>query len=141
MRTTNSFITFIGLSYCILGLLRAFGVTKIEFKFLFSLSLAGFWFILFDFIILLLERKTNDDQPKPQKLIHILKNVTLLLCALSIVVIPFIPVKWNNYFLKQLNDGLVFCGLGLVIVLIGLKSVFELKKFEIDQKGKKDSPK
>ncbi|MET3211114.1 UNVERIFIED_CONTAM: hypothetical protein ABIC26_004078 [Paenibacillus sp. PvR008] len=48
MKTTNSLIKFLGGAYILLGIIRVLN-TKIEFRFLFSFALAGFWFIVFDF--------------------------------------------------------------------------------------------
>ncbi|TKH45377.1 hypothetical protein C1I60_06675 [Paenibacillus terrae] len=134
MKTTNSLIKFLGGAYILLGIIRVLNYTKIEFRFLFSFALAGFWFIVFDFFVFLVNDKFKMKSPRMMKAIN---NLPLILWALSMVVIPFLPIKWNNYVLRQINDAIVFWGLGIVAILLGMKSDMELKNYK-DDKNKND---
>ncbi|QHT59881.1 hypothetical protein GXP70_07905 [Paenibacillus lycopersici] len=127
MKSTISIIIYLGIGYISLGLLKLMDVIKIEFKFIFSFSLAGFWFILYDLFLFILETNTSRNRYISFGL-RGGRQLSLFLAIFTIVVVPFSPMKWNNNLLKQVNDSLVFIGLGLVIILIGMKTHRELKQ-------------
>lgn len=116
MNYTNSFIKYLGIAFILVALLKLGGYIKIEFKHIFSLSLAGFWFVLFNLVSFYLG-KTN--KKSAISALEILRKGTLFLSAITIIVVPFTPIKWNTPILKVITDSLVYLSLGIVIFLIG----------------------
>ncbi|EMT50433.1 hypothetical protein I532_22120 [Brevibacillus borstelensis AK1] len=118
MNIYSLIIKFFGIAFLIIGFLKIGGFIKIEFKNIFSLSLAGFLFILFDFVSYLV---TKSNKRKLKNTLGYLRLVTLFLSIVTIIVVPFMPIKWNTPFLKVITDSLVYLSLGIVIYLMGSK--------------------
>jgi len=118
MNIYSLIIKFFGIAFLIIGFLKIGGFIKIEFKNIFSLSLAGFLFILFDFVSYLV---TKSNKIKLKNTLGYLRLVTLFLSIVTIIVVPFMPIKWNTPFLKVITDSLVYLSLGIVIYLMGSK--------------------
>ncbi|MFI8711771.1 MULTISPECIES: hypothetical protein [Brevibacillus] len=118
MNIFSLIIKFFGIGFIILGALKMVGLITIEFKNIFSLSLAGFFFVLFDFISHFVEKS---DKKALTNTLSYLRVATLFLSIMTIIVVPFFPIKWNTPFLKVITDSLVYLSLGIVIYLIGSK--------------------
>ncbi|MFC8685415.1 hypothetical protein [Brevibacillus porteri] len=119
MNIYSLIIRFFGIGFLIIGLLKIGGLITIEFKNIFSLSLAGFLFVLFDFISHFVEKSNNTTL---RSTLSYLRIATLFLSIITIIVVPFFPIKWNTPFLKVITDSLVYLSLGIVIYLIGSKN-------------------
>ncbi|MBH0329939.1 hypothetical protein ABH14_08990 [Brevibacillus brevis] len=118
MNIFSLIIKFFGIGFIILGALKMVGLITIEFKNIFSLSLAGFFFVLFDFISHFVKKS---DKKALTNTLSYLRVATLFLSIMTIIVVPFFPIKWNTPFLKVITDSLVYLSLGIVIYLIGSK--------------------
>lgn len=118
MNVYSLIIRFFGIAFLIIGFLKMAGLITIEFKNIFSLSLAGFLFVMFDFVSHFVE-KSNKKSLK--RILSYVRIGTLFLSVITIIVVPFIPIKWNTPYLKVITDSLVYLSLGIVIYLIGSK--------------------
>ncbi|NRS17331.1 hypothetical protein HP398_12905 [Brevibacillus sp. HB1.4B] len=118
MNIFSLIIKFFGVGFLILGFLKIGGLITIQFKNIFSLSLAGFLFVLFDLISHFVEKS---NKKAFRSALSYLRVATLFLSIMTIIVVPFFPIKWNTPFLKVITDSLVYLSLGIVIYLIGSK--------------------
>lgn len=127
MINTNTIIKFFGICFIFLGYWRITRFIELSTIFMFSFSLAGFLFILYDWSNFHIEN-AKKKKIKKCKMIFLIRcrDLCLLLCVFSMIALPHLPIHWSQETLVMLNDAIVLLGLGIVVFLIGLKSDKEL---------------
>lgn len=128
MQHTTAITKYIGIALVILALLHASDKVQLTPIYVFSLSVAGFLFILFDWANLLVERLIKEKKPKRKRAAYWLRAILLMGSSFSIIILPFVLKITDDKYLSRLSDNLVLLGLGIVIFLIGLKSEYEFDK-------------
>lgn len=118
---SNLIILGLGLGILTLGLLKLFNIISIDNAYMVSIAVTAFAFTFADFLDLF-------NEPKNKFLKRVLSSDTWnSFGILSFVIYPHIPMTDSN-IVDNLNVFLTLASLGLVLVLIGLKSHFSNKK-------------
>lgn len=96
---------------------------ELETRFILSFSLAGFLFIVSDFVNFKIERikKTKiltRTLKWKLKSLRYTSGSMLLLSAFSIVIFPHLPINWESEIIKRINDSIVLLRLGIAFFLL-----------------------
>ncbi|RED76145.1 hypothetical protein [Cohnella phaseoli] len=127
MNTNVRLTTMIGGAFLILSSMRLTSGIQLDHKYVFSLSIAGFLFIIFDFLSF--EAKDSYKTIKKQKMFDRLAYFSLYAAVLSIIVLPHFSFLDGINKMQEINDFIVLFGLGLVIIMISNKDLREQLEF------------
>lgn len=121
MFDSNIITIFIGFGLFTLGWFRVTNFVNLEPKYLFSFSMAAFLLILSDLCGFLFN-KFNLNKKEKSNYLKIFKVNFIAMSAMAIMILPHLPFSWNNELYLKLSDGLALCGLGISVIIIGLKT-------------------
>jgi hypothetical protein len=117
MNRSDSMIMSFGISVLGLGILRHLEIIKFDNAYLFSIALAALFFTIAEFA----------DSPiitSRRKLYIILgPNTFYSIAIISMIIYPHIMKKYDESTLIKSNETVTLIALGLVIVLIAVKSI------------------
>lgn len=115
------FVIYYGMALIILAFYRLLDLSVLNEKFLLAVTFSGFFFILYDLFDFIFDKNVDSNKWLRRFWSFISAN-TLNFAAISLVVIPFLPFSDDSSVKIKISEFLGVCGIGIVILLIGLKA-------------------
>lgn len=117
----SNFTKFIGLGLIFVGYYYFLGKLNLNQLTIFSFSLSAFFFVIADFCEYQKDQLLNKRTWK-YSFWSYLHNGFQGLSALAIVLFPYFKPNWDDDFINKINNTSLLCGLGLTILLMGIKT-------------------
>ncbi|BFT73123.1 hypothetical protein [Paenibacillus sp. P36] len=121
MNNGSWFVIYYGMALIILAFYRLLDLSVLNEKFLLAVTFSGFFFILYDLFDFIFDKNVDSNKWLRRFWSFISAN-TLNFAAISLVVIPFLPFSDDSSVKIKISEFLGVCGIGIVILLIGLKA-------------------